>query len=112
MGSSSSKENEKNEVAYNATQMNEDGGFHVVEFHLPSASYGITFLILLAALLLAFWVLYQRCILRPRKKREQFAMAPPIYWRRPNVWDNERFHEVRIEPRVADKQPRHLPANV
>ena len=69
MGANSSKD-EKKESKDTSVQVNEDSSFHLVEFHLPSASYGVTFLLLLIALAFLLYIAYRRCVVKPRRKRD------------------------------------------
>ena len=113
MGANSSKD-EKKDANDSSIQVNEDGGFHVVEFHLPSASYGITFLLLLIAVAFLLYIAYRRCVVEPRKKRDRLPiwLAQLRQQQQQQFWDTDRFVEIR-QPQAANPEPaRQLPAAV
>lgn len=117
MGSNSSTE-QKKESKDASVQVNEDGGFHLVEFHLPSASYGVTFLLLVIGLAFLFYIAYRRCVVEPRKKRDRL----PIWLSQlrhqqlqQQAWDTDRFVELRPAAGMApnpEPAARQLPAAV
>ena len=98
MGQGSSKPEETNTVSRN--QFNEEGGLHLVEFHLPSAGYGFIMLTLLIVGVLGVYLIYRRCIVEPRKKREKELQGFPLsimrYHARAGMteFDNGRFEEI------------------
>ena len=112
MGANSSKD-EKKEAKDASVQLNEDRGFHLVEFHLPSASYGVTFILLLISVAFLFYIAYRRCVVEPRKKRDRLPIwLSQLRQQQQQMWDTNRFVELRQAPPANPEPARQLPAAV
>ena len=109
MGNSSTKPAEHNQVREN--QINEEGGLHLLEFHLPSAGYGFIFIVCVIALCMMGYIVYRRCIVEPKKKKRAREVLPlsTIYRYQAGLarggFDDCRFEDVTPPPNRGLRQP-------